>query len=200
MSRHSSSASARGGEDVGPARQEGGQRGHEGGHVEQRAAVQVDVVGPHALDLGHERALGHEGPAREQGAVGAAGEGGRVHHEHGGGLVDGRRPDRWLGRRRPGRPRSRRRPSPSWLQPQGLRTGVGPGLAQGLADLGLLPEDDRRGRSRSIDEGELVGALAPVGGAEDGADLGRGQEPLEQAVAVLSEPQQPVALAHAGRR
>ena len=56
-------------EDVRAAGDERGESGHERGHVEQGPAVQVDVVGPDPLQRTEKRALGHERPVREQGAV-----------------------------------------------------------------------------------------------------------------------------------
>ncbi len=82
--------------------------------------------------------------------------------------------------------------------PQCLGPALVPGLAQGVADLGLLVEDDG-GIAVADHEDELGRALAPVGGAEHRPELGRRQQTLEQPVAVLAQPQQPVAGADALR-
>ena len=62
MSRHNSSASTLGVKTFVPPDYERRQRGHESGHVEQRSAVQVDVVCPDALKRAEERALGDKCP------------------------------------------------------------------------------------------------------------------------------------------
>ena len=80
------------------------------------------------------------------------------------------------------------------LQPEGLGpAGVTSG-AHRVADLGVLPDDDAS-VDVADDELELLGRLPPVDRAKDAADLGRRQQALEHAVAVLAQPQDAIALA-----
>src|SRR5581483_520711 len=67
----------------------------------------------------------------------------------------------------------------------------------GVADLLVLPHDDARRRVVD-DERELVDGLAPVRGAEDGTELGGGEQRLEDAPRVLPEPQHTIAGADTG--
>jgi hypothetical protein len=61
-----------------------------------------------------------------------------------------------------------------------------------VADLGLLPDDDRC--VEVVDhEGELFGALAPVGRAEHRAEPRRREQELEHAERVLAEPEHTIA-------
>ncbi len=180
-------------EDVGAPHQKGGEGGHERGHVEQWPAVEVHVVGAHSLDLGDQGSLEHQRPVREQGAVGAPGEGGGVHHEHRGPLV-AVRAGIVLG---PGGQEGLVAAGTLDVvaDPQGLGPALVSRLAQGVADLRFLEEDDRR-VAVADHEGEFGGTLAPVGGAEHRPELGRRQQALEETVAVLAQPQQPIARAH----
>ena len=138
---------------------------------------------------------------RQQRAVGAAGERGGVHHEHGArsSMSDGRgscsarrrRSEGLVAVRRPRRRAGATAPSTP-LSPRGAWRRVSP--------ISASCQNTTAG-SLSLDhEGELGRALAPVGGAEHRPELGRRQQPLEQPVAVLAQPQQPVAVARPRRR
>ena len=78
------------------------------------------------------------------------------------------------------------------LQPQGACGCLLTRLADGVADLLLLPDDDG-GIDVLQHEGQLLCRLAPVDGTEHAARLGRGQQTFEDAVAVLTQPQDAVA-------
>jgi hypothetical protein len=78
------------------------------------------------------------------------------------------------------------------LQPESLRAAGVTGGADGVADLFVLPDDDAR-VDVAENELELAGALPPVDGAEDAADLGSRDESLHHTVTVLAEPQDAVA-------
>ena len=78
------------------------------------------------------------------------------------------------------------------LHPRGIRTAQLACFAHDIADLGLLPHDERR--VDVVDhERELLRRLTPVGRAERAAELGRGAEAFEDAERVLSEPQDAIA-------
>ena len=72
----------------------------------------------------------------------------------------------------------------------------GPRRAHGLADLlGLVHHDG--GREVVEHERHLAARLPPVHRAEEGTDLGRREQALEQPEGVLAEPDDPVARVHA---
>ena len=73
-------------------------------------------------------------------------------------------------------------------EPQRLRARQLSRLPHGVADLLLLPQHDLR-VDVADHELQLLRGLAPVHRAEDTAELGRGQQALEDAVAVLAQPQ-----------
>ena len=178
------------GEDVGAREMEGGQRGHERGHVKERARVEVHVVRADLLQVGHDQVLEDDGRVAQEGTVGPAREGCGVELQDRGAGID--LDAGVLGRSRCQEGLVAPRSLVVVAQPEGVPTGLLPGLADGFADLVLLP-DDHRGLDVLQDEGQLLGRLTPVDGTEHGACLGRGQDPLEHAVAVLSQPQDALA-------
>ena len=184
------------GQHVGAPHPEGGEGGHQGGHVEHRTGVQVDGLLGDALDHGHHHVLGQDRPVGQLGPVGDPPEGPGVELDHRGVRVDGDAGVR-------GGPRGQEglvarvvpvdvSAGPVVLQPEGLAGPEAPGLGDLGADLLVLPDDDLG--PGVVEEGhELLGALAPVGRGEDRSELGGGQEALHQAVAVLAEPEHDVA-------
>ena len=160
---------------------------HERRHVEHRARVQVDRVLGDLLDERHHHVLRQDGVVGELRSVGRTAEGTRVQLEH-----RPRRIDRLAGVVL----RAARQQllvgvvalDPVVLEPAGGAGPPPPRLGHGGADLLVLPQDHPWGGVVE-QRAELLSALTPVRGAEDGPELGAGQQRLEDAVTVLAQPQ-----------
>ena len=163
---------------------------HQRPEVEERAAVQVHVVGGRARVVPVHQALADAGRVAEHRAVGPALERRGVDDEERRRGVDG--PVRVVGRLA-GEPGLVAVRSPSCRTQRAVRPATRTGGADGVADLLLLPDHDARVEVVD-DERQLLGPLAPVGRAEQRPELGRGQEALEQPERVLAEPQHAVAV------
>jgi hypothetical protein len=183
-------------EDVGAAPLKDGERGHQGDDVKQWPAVEVHVAAIDVLELRHHEALEDAGGVGEQGAARPARECRGVDLEHGEARVDG-----LLGigvGRRGQEGLVGIGAAAVVLEPERAAAGSFARLARGLADLLLLPEH-QPGIAVGDHEGELVGALAPVGGTEGAPQLGGGEQALQHPVRVLAEPEDAVAALEAAR-
>ena len=168
--------------------------------VEQRPAVQVDV---RRVDVGQpadDQALTDERGVAQQRAVRAAVERGGVEQQHR--IAAGRR--RRRGRSRvAGREERFVAPAPSSRRAAATarRAGALPRARRGRCRRSRPPATPRRAGVEVVEhERQLVGGLAPVGRAEDRAELRRGEEQLDDAERVLPEPQDAVAGPDARRR
>ncbi len=171
------------------------QRRHQRGDVEQRPAVQIDVVGVDVGKSPHHDSLCDERGVAEHGAVRSSREGGRVHQEELGRRVDVRTR---VGVRRAAEERLVAAVAVG-VVPEPPRRGAGElaGGAHGVADLLVLPDDDL-GVDVVEDERHLVGALSPVRRAEHRAELRRRRQRLDDPERVLSQPEDPISPADPG--
>ncbi len=179
-------------EDVAAARDEGAQHAHHDADVEHRAGSQIDALLVHELTLHADQALKQQRGVRQQGGVGPTVERGGVDGQQGQVAVDlDVDVRRALARQQ--RLVAFVRGEAVLLDPQALGGVALPKRLREFADFATLPEHDA---GIEVLQHHLPFGLAhpPVGRADDGTELGGGQQQLEQAERVLRHPQHAAAL------